>query len=68
MAVLVTALLAGCAPATAVAGGATGPVSARRSPEGSYAVGVRTNPNAAFPPRPLADTARRRRPLAERAA
>ncbi|MCG5453246.1 MULTISPECIES: alpha/beta hydrolase family protein [Micromonospora] len=42
MAVLVTALLAGCAPATAVAGGATGPVSARRAPEVSYAVGVRT--------------------------
>ncbi|MGC4795099.1 alpha/beta hydrolase family protein [Micromonospora saelicesensis] len=52
MAVLVTALLAGCAPATAVAGGATGPVSARRAPEGSYAVGVRTltlDPRSARP-------------------
>lgn len=28
----------------------------------------RYNPNAAFPPRALTDTARRRRPLAERAA
>ncbi|TNH31514.1 alpha/beta hydrolase [Micromonospora orduensis] len=52
MAVLVTALLTGCAPATAVAGGATGPVSARRAPEGSYAVGVRTltlDPRSARP-------------------
>ncbi|KAB1927082.1 alpha/beta hydrolase, partial [Micromonospora sp. ALFpr18c] len=52
MAVLVTALLAGCAPATAVAGEATGPVSARRAPEGSYAVGVRTltlDPRSARP-------------------
>ncbi|MFJ6165523.1 alpha/beta hydrolase family protein [Micromonospora orduensis] len=52
VAVLVTALLAGCAPATAVAGGATGPVSARRAPEGSYAVGVRTltlDPRSARP-------------------
>ncbi|MBQ0901715.1 alpha/beta hydrolase [Micromonospora sp. U21] len=46
IAVLVTALLAGCAPATAVADGSTavadGPPSARRAPEGSYVVGVRT--------------------------
>ncbi|MEU7974010.1 alpha/beta hydrolase [Micromonospora sp. NPDC049089] len=52
MAVLVTALLTGCAPATAVAGGATGPASARRAPEGSYAVGVHTltlDPRSARP-------------------
>ncbi|MBM0233750.1 alpha/beta hydrolase [Micromonospora sp. STR1_7] len=52
MAVLVTALLAGCAPATAVIGEATGPVSARRAPEGPYAVGVRTltlDPRSARP-------------------
>ncbi|MET8092961.1 alpha/beta hydrolase [Micromonospora sp. NPDC005220] len=52
MAVLVTVLLAGCAPATAVAGEAAGPVSARRAPEGSYAVGVRTltlDPRSARP-------------------
>ncbi|MFF4877857.1 alpha/beta hydrolase family protein [Micromonospora sp. NPDC000668] len=56
IAVLVTALLAGCAPATAVAGGSTaapgGPLSARRAPEGSYAVGVRTltlDPRSARP-------------------
>ncbi|MET8259976.1 alpha/beta hydrolase family protein [Micromonospora sp. NPDC005553] len=52
MAALVTALLTGCAPATAVAGGATGPASARRAPEGSYAVGVHTltlDPRSARP-------------------
>ncbi|WBB66636.1 alpha/beta hydrolase [Micromonospora sp. WMMD812] len=52
-AVLVTALLAGCAPATAATGG---PVPARRAPEGTYAVGVRTftlDPGSA---RPLAVT------------
>ncbi|MFG3558077.1 alpha/beta hydrolase family protein [Micromonospora sp. NPDC047557] len=52
VAVLVTALLAGCAPATAVAGGSTGPPSARRAPEGSYVVGVRTltlDPRSARP-------------------
>ncbi|MDG4806006.1 alpha/beta hydrolase [Micromonospora sp. WMMD1120] len=48
-AVLVTALLAGCAPATA---GAAGAVSTRRAPEGSYVVGVRTltlDPRSARP-------------------
>ncbi|RLP90252.1 alpha/beta hydrolase [Micromonospora sp. BL4] len=56
IAVLVTALLAGCAPATAVADGPTaapgGPPSARRAPEGSYVVGVRTltlDPRSARP-------------------
>lgn len=52
VAVLVTALLAGCAPATATIDEATGPVSARRAPEGSYAVGVRTltlDPRSARP-------------------
>lgn len=52
VAVLVTALLAGCAPATAATDEATGPVSARRAPEGSYAVGVRTltlDPRSARP-------------------
>ncbi|MET8349979.1 MULTISPECIES: alpha/beta hydrolase family protein [unclassified Micromonospora] len=55
IAVLVTALLAGCAPATAVADGSTAaPVvpSARRAPEGSYVVGVRTltlDPRSARP-------------------
>ncbi|MFF5055623.1 alpha/beta hydrolase family protein [Micromonospora sp. NPDC000663] len=51
-AALVTLLLAGCAPASAVAGGSTGPVSSRRAPEGSYAVGVRTltlDPRSARP-------------------
>ncbi|WP_433551395.1 alpha/beta hydrolase family protein [Micromonospora zamorensis] len=51
VAVLVTAL-AGCAPATATIDEATGPVSARRAPEGSYAVGVRTltlDPRSARP-------------------
>ncbi|MFI6267005.1 alpha/beta hydrolase family protein [Micromonospora sp. NPDC051006] len=48
-AVLVTALLTGCAPATAATGG-TPP--ARRAPEGTYAVGVRTftlDPRSARP-------------------
>ncbi|MEH1168579.1 alpha/beta hydrolase [Micromonospora sp. CPCC 205539] len=52
MAVLVTALLAGCAPATAAAGGATAVPTARRAPEGSYTVGVRTlslDPRSARP-------------------
>ncbi|MEU1641642.1 alpha/beta hydrolase family protein [Micromonospora zamorensis] len=52
VAVLVTALLAGCAPAIATIDEATGPVSARRAPEGSYAVGVRTltlDPRSARP-------------------
>ncbi|PWR08391.1 alpha/beta hydrolase [Micromonospora acroterricola] len=56
IAVLVTALLAGCAPASAVADGSTaapdGPPSARRAPEGSYTVGVRTltlDPRSARP-------------------
>ncbi|MEU5905915.1 alpha/beta hydrolase [Micromonospora sp. NPDC047527] len=52
IAVLVTALLAGCAPATAAPGGSSGPQAARRAPEGSYAVGVRTltlDPRSARP-------------------
>ncbi|MFY1617523.1 alpha/beta hydrolase family protein [Micromonospora sp. WMMD736] len=53
VAVLVTALLAGCAPASAVAvGGSTVPPVARRAPEGSYTVGVRTltlDPRSARP-------------------
>ncbi|MFC0503235.1 alpha/beta hydrolase [Micromonospora costi] len=47
VAVLVTALLAGCAPATAVTG-----APARQAPEGPYAVGVRTftlDPGSARP-------------------
>ncbi|MEV4498879.1 alpha/beta hydrolase [Micromonospora arborensis] len=39
IAVLMTTLLVGCAPAT---GGSDGPLPTRRAPEGSYAVGVRT--------------------------
>ncbi|MGK5742587.1 alpha/beta hydrolase family protein [Micromonospora sp. URMC 103] len=49
VAVAVTALLAGCAPAAAVTGA---PAPARRAPEGSYAVGVRTftlDPGSARP-------------------
>ncbi|MFG1872350.1 alpha/beta hydrolase family protein [Micromonospora arborensis] len=42
IAVLMTTLLVGCAPATAGTGGSDGPLSARRAPEGTYAVGVRT--------------------------
>ncbi|MGC4744459.1 alpha/beta hydrolase family protein [Micromonospora sp. DT201] len=52
VAVLMTTLLVGCAPATAVAGGSDGPLSAHRAPEGSYAVGVRTltlDPRSARP-------------------
>ncbi|PZF95466.1 alpha/beta hydrolase [Micromonospora deserti] len=49
VAALLTALLAGCAPATAATGG---PPPARRAPEGAYAVGVRTltlDPGSARP-------------------
>ncbi|GGO09387.1 alpha/beta hydrolase family protein [Micromonospora parathelypteridis] len=52
IAVLMTTLLVGCAPATAGTAGSDGPPAARRAPEGSYAVGVRTltlDPRSARP-------------------
>ncbi|MDG4783605.1 alpha/beta hydrolase [Micromonospora sp. WMMD961] len=52
IAVLMTALLAGCASAGPEADQANGPASTRRAPEGSYAVGVRTltlDPRSARP-------------------
>ncbi|KOX03962.1 alpha/beta hydrolase family protein [Micromonospora profundi] len=50
---VVSALLAGCAPATAAPGGSSIPAPARRAPEGSYAVGVRTFTLDARSARPL---------------
>lgn len=52
IAVLMTALLAGCASATPEADQGDAPASARRAPEGSYTVGVRTltlDPRSARP-------------------